>query len=116
MPTDPRSLRSDAPLLDAWLRFHEATPTPFTIPGHKHRLDLVGDVVAGDVPLYGGLDTMKLSAGVLAEAQARAARAQVSAARAQQSAPPAPLEWKPLRSEAPPWAHWPTRMAPRATS
>lgn len=73
MPTDPRSLRSDAPLLDAWLRFHEATPTPFTIPGHKHRLDLVGDVVAGDVPLYGGLDTMKLSAGVLAEAQARAA-------------------------------------------
>lgn len=74
MPTDPRSLRSDAPLLDAWLRFQEATPTPFTIPGHKQRHDLVGDVVAGDVPLYGGLDTMKLSAGVLAEAEARAAR------------------------------------------
>ena len=73
MPTDPRSLRSDAPLLDAWLRFHESAPTPFTIPGHKHRLDLVGDVVAGDVPLYGGLDTMKLSAGLLAEAEARAA-------------------------------------------
>jgi arginine decarboxylase len=73
MPTDPRSLRVDAPLLDAWLRFHEAAPTPFTIPGHKQRHDLVGDVVAGDVPLYGGLDTMKLSAGVLAEAEARAA-------------------------------------------
>ncbi len=75
MPTDPRGLRSDAPLLDAWLRFHEAPPTPFTIPGHKHRLDLVGDVVAGDVPLYAGLDTMKLSRGVLADAEARAARA-----------------------------------------
>jgi lysine decarboxylase len=74
MPTDPRSLRGSAPLLDAWLRFQESAPTPFTIPGHKQRHDLVGDVVAGDIPLYGGLDTMKLSAGVLAEAEARAAR------------------------------------------
>ena len=62
MPTDPRRLRDDAPLLDAWLRFQEQAPTPFTIPGHKHRRDLVGDVVAGDVPLYAGLDTMKLLA------------------------------------------------------
>lgn len=74
MPTDPRGLRGDAPLLDAWLRFQEQGPTPFTIPGHKQRHDLVGDVVAGDVPLYAGLDTMKLTAGVLAEAEARAAR------------------------------------------
>jgi arginine decarboxylase len=74
MPTDPRGLRSDAPLLDAWLRFQEAAPTPFTIPGHKQRHDLVGDVVAGDVPLYAGLDTMKLTAGVLLEAERRAAR------------------------------------------
>lgn len=74
MPTDPRGLRHDAPLLDAWLRFHEEAPTPFTIPGHKHRRDLVGDLVAGDVPLYAGLDTMKLSRGVLAQAEARAAR------------------------------------------
>lgn len=74
VPTDPRGLRSDAPLLDAWLRFHEDVPTPFTIPGHKQRRDLVGDVVAGDVPLYAGLDTMKLSRGVLADAEARAAR------------------------------------------
>jgi arginine decarboxylase len=75
VPTDPRGLRAEAPLLDAWLRFHEDRPTPFTIPGHKHRLDLVGDVVAGDVPLYAGLDTMKLSRGVLADAEERAARA-----------------------------------------
>ena len=74
MPTDPRRLRGDAPLLDAWLRFQEDAPTPFTIPGHKQRRDLVGDVVAGDVPLYAGLDTMKLSRGVVAEAEARAAR------------------------------------------
>ncbi len=74
MPTDPRGLRSAAPLLDAWLRFQEDPPTPFTIPGHKQRHDLVGDVVAGDVPLYAGLDTMKLSRGVLIDAEARAAR------------------------------------------
>lgn len=73
MPTDPRGLRGDAPLLDAWLRFRENAPTPFTIPGHKQRHDLVGDVVAGDVPLYAGLDSMKLSAGVLTEAEHRAA-------------------------------------------
>ena len=74
MPTDPLALRADAPLLDAWLRFQEQRPTPFTIPGHKQRHDLVGDVVAGDVPLYAGLDTMKLSHGVLADAESRAAR------------------------------------------
>lgn len=74
MPSDPRGLRSDAPLLDAWLRFLEDPPIPFTIPGHKQRHDLVGDIVAGDVPLYAGLDTMKLSRGVLVDAEARAAR------------------------------------------
>lgn len=73
MAADPRGLRGDAPLLDAWLRFREQAPTPFTIPGHKQRTDLVGDVVAGDVPLHGGLDTVKLSGGLLADAEARAA-------------------------------------------
>lgn len=73
MPTDPAGLRGDAPLLDAWLRFHEEAPIPFTIPGHKQRHDLVGDVVAGDVPLYAGLDTMRLARGVLREAERRAA-------------------------------------------
>lgn len=74
MPSDPRGLRCHAPLLDAWLRFGEDPPTPFTIPGHKQRFDLVGDVIAGDVPLYAGLDTMKLSRGVLAQAEGLAAR------------------------------------------
>ncbi|CCH73037.1 putative arginine decarboxylase [Nostocoides australiense Ben110] len=74
MPTDPRGLRSEAPLLDAWLAFQENTSHAFTIPGHKHRIDLVGDVIAGDVPLYAGLDTMKVTEGTLAEAERRAAR------------------------------------------
>ena len=73
MPTDPRGLRGDAPLLDAWLRFQERKVTPFTIPGHKQRTDLVGDVVAGDVPLHAGLDTMSLAGGLLVEAETRAA-------------------------------------------
>jgi lysine decarboxylase len=59
-------------LLDAWLRFQEEQPTPFTVPGHKQRGDLVGDVIAGDVPLYGGLDAIKMTSGVLAAAEARA--------------------------------------------
>jgi arginine decarboxylase len=75
---DLAALRADAPLLDAWLTFREAASAggvrPFTVPGHKQRLDLVGEVVAGDVPLYGGLDTVKQTGGVLAEAERRAAR------------------------------------------
>ena len=75
---DPLGLRADAPLLDAWLTFTAGAAAgdvrPFTIPGHKQRHDLVGAVVAGDVPLYAGLDTMKLARGVLGEAERRAAR------------------------------------------
>lgn len=73
VPTDPRGLRADAPLLDAWLRFGESPPIAFTIPGHKHRRDLVGDVIEGDVPLYAGLDTMRLEGGVLGRAERLAA-------------------------------------------
>src|SRR3954462_3204 len=75
--SDPLGLRDDALLLDAWLTFREAAARgevrPFTIPGHKQRTDLVGQVVAGDVPLFAGLDTMKQSGGLLAEAERRAA-------------------------------------------
>jgi arginine decarboxylase len=70
---DPRGLRGDAPLLDAYLTCLEAQRRPFCIPGHKQRTDLVGDVVRGDVPMYGGLDTMKVEHGLLAEAERRAA-------------------------------------------
>src|SRR5260370_22122690 len=48
--------------------------TPMNVPGHKQRQDLTGAVVVvGDVPLYGGLDTIKHAAALLAGAQRRAA-------------------------------------------
>ena len=72
-PAEER-LRADAPLLDAYLTFLDKRKAPFTIPGHKGRTDLVGRVVAGDVPLFAGLDTMKQEHGVLADAEGRAAR------------------------------------------
>ena len=75
---DPRGLRGDAPLLDAWLRFTAQAQagllTPMAVPGHKQRQDLTGAVVAGDTPLYGGLDTIKHADVLLADAQQRAAR------------------------------------------
>ena len=62
-----------APLLAAWRRFADAGPTPFTIPGHKRRAaslsPTLGRLLDADVPLYGGADTMKLSTGVLAQAE-----------------------------------------------
>lgn len=71
--TDPLGLRAHAPVLEAYGRFSESDPIPFTIPGHKQRTDLIGDVIRGDVPLYAGLDTMKVDHGTLARAQRLAA-------------------------------------------
>ncbi len=77
-PDDEPAWVQDAPLLQAWRRFADARPTPFTIPGHKRRAGalspLLGRVLAGDVPLYGGADTMKLTSGVLADAERRGAQ------------------------------------------
>lgn len=78
-PRDPLGLAADAPLLEAWLRFtadvRDGRSMPMSIPGHKHRRDLVGDVIAGDVPMLAGLDTMKQDHALLATAEARAAEA-----------------------------------------
>lgn len=71
-----------APLFEAWQRFVAAADdgrvTPFTIPGHKRRGATVsaalGRLLDSDVPLYGGLDTVGLRAGVLAAAEREAAR------------------------------------------
>ena len=77
-PRDPRGLRRDAPLLDAWLSFTEQVRAgellPMGVPGHKQRQDLVGAVVAGDAPFYGGLDTIKHADVLRADGEARAAR------------------------------------------
>jgi lysine decarboxylase len=68
---------ADAPLFAAWRRFAESDVAPFTIPGHKRRASTLDPALArlldADVPLYGGADTVKLSAGVLADAERRAA-------------------------------------------
>jgi len=71
-------LRDSAPLLDAYLSYFESPRTPFTIPGHKQkagRLDPgLGAIVDSDVPLFGGLDEIKLSNGVLSKAENLAAK------------------------------------------
>ena len=71
-------LRESAPLLDAYLSYFESNRTAFTIPGHKQkasRLDAgLGAVVDSDTPLYGGLDAIKLTQGVLKKAEALAAK------------------------------------------
>src|SRR5262245_12474025 len=76
-PRDPRGLRSDAPLLAGWLSFTAQAAagelTPMSVPGHKQRQDLTGAVVAGDAPLYGGLDSIKHADVPLSDAEARAA-------------------------------------------
>lgn len=64
-------------MLAAWLSYRDRVDAPFTIPGHKGLADrlwpALGAVLAGDVPLYGGLDTVKLTGHALADAEARAA-------------------------------------------
>src|SRR5215468_7699953 len=76
-PRDPRGLRSDAPLLDGWLNYTAQAEagelTPMAVPGHKQRQDLTGAVIAGDAPLYGGVDSIKHADIPLAEAERRAA-------------------------------------------
>ena len=79
-PRDPQGLRTGAPLLDAWLTATgpERPGTgpdaaPMAIPGHKLRTDLTGVVVAGDIPLYGGLDTIKHADTLLGQAEQAAA-------------------------------------------
>ncbi len=62
-----------APLLDAWLRFVSTPGTPFTIPGHKLRAAAIwpelGQLLAGDVPMYGGIETVKDAPAALAAAE-----------------------------------------------
>jgi arginine decarboxylase len=76
-PRDPLGLAADAPLLAAWLNCMRLAGTgqqaPMITPGHKQRQGLAGAVVAGDIPLLGGLGTMKDADYLRADAEARAA-------------------------------------------
>lgn len=71
-------LRAHAPLLDAYLKYFESRHIAFTIPGHKHKASLLdeglGSVVDSDLPLYGGLDEIKLTHKVLEKAESLAAK------------------------------------------
>jgi arginine decarboxylase len=73
-----KSLRAMAPLLDSYLSYLDDGNQSFSTPGHKQRaklLDLdLGRVVDQDVPLYGGLDEVKLSRGLLEHAESLAAQ------------------------------------------
>jgi len=64
-------------MLAAWLDFTSKAEAgelvPMSVPGHKQRRDLVGTVVAGDAPFYGGLDTIKHADHLRVDAEARAA-------------------------------------------
>ena len=71
-------LRQSAPLLDSYLSYFEEDHTPFTIPGHKQRASLLdaglGALVDSDIPLYGGLDEIKLTNQTLKKAESLAAK------------------------------------------
>ena len=72
------NLRKSAPLLDAYLSYFEQARTPFTIPGHKQKTSALdadlGAIVDSDIPLYGGLDEIKLTNQTLRKAEALAAK------------------------------------------
>ncbi|WP_188939612.1 aminotransferase class I/II-fold pyridoxal phosphate-dependent enzyme [Nakamurella endophytica] len=74
---DPATPIEAAPLVQAWRAAADGGRTPFTIPGHKRRAGglspVLGRMLDADVPLFGGLDTVKLTSGVLAEAESAAA-------------------------------------------
>jgi arginine decarboxylase len=77
-PRDPLGLASDAPMLAAWLDFTRRAEAgellPMCVPGHKMRQDLVGAVIAGDAPFYGGLDTIRHADVLRIDSERRAAR------------------------------------------
>jgi arginine decarboxylase len=67
----------DAPLLAAWRDAQRRVRTgelrAFTTPGHKQRGDLLGELGAGDLPLYGGLAPIRSGDALLRLAEQRAA-------------------------------------------
>jgi arginine decarboxylase len=78
VPPRARPRSRETPLLDAYLSALRREGFSFTVPGHK---GLVGSLderlalaVSGDLPLYGGVDTVKLYGGYRAEAERLAAK------------------------------------------
>jgi arginine decarboxylase len=76
--TELNAFAEDAPLLEAWAQFEATHSTPFTIPGHHRRAGLLSDVLGrllqGDVPMFGGLADIKTADAALAAAERLGAR------------------------------------------
>ena len=64
---------SNTPLYDAYRRFLADAGTPFTTPGHKRNPELIDDLLAQDVPHWGGVEDRRVSRKRLKGAQAIAA-------------------------------------------
>lgn len=64
----------DAPLADAVEAFLADPGTTFTVPGHKRDTALGGALLGHDLPLVSGAEDSRMSGGVLARAEALAAR------------------------------------------
>lgn len=75
--TSVRSRQDERPLLDAYADGIASVTLPFSVPGHKRRttaLDpVLGAVVDTDLPLFAGLDTMRLTGRRLERAESLAA-------------------------------------------
>jgi lysine decarboxylase len=60
---------SDTPLYDAYRRFLEDPATPFTVPGHKRNPELVDELLELDLPLYGAVENINGTTGLLPRAE-----------------------------------------------
>jgi len=76
--TRPATTRRERPLLDAYVAGVKRRGVAFTVPGHKGLVGALDDRLAiavdADRPLYGGVDTVKLRDGLLAQAERLAAK------------------------------------------
>lgn len=59
----------DTPLYDSFRRFLESASTPFTVPGHKRNPALTDELLALDLPLYGAVEDITGSTGLLPRAE-----------------------------------------------
>ena len=60
---------SNTPLYDAYRQFLANAGTPFTTPGHKRNPELIDDLLAQDVPHWGGVEDRRVSRKRLKGAQ-----------------------------------------------
>jgi arginine decarboxylase len=76
-PTSTDPWLASAGLYDAWRRAYDGDVASFTIPGHKRRAhELAPELAAlfdADIPVYGGLDTVKLEGHAVQRAEAAGA-------------------------------------------